>query len=399
MTGSAWMHRFTGYLIDLGRIVPDVTHDEVLMERRVHFGDGSIRIVSLNEPVLRYEGNPILTAHQVNAVWTEPHLRVVTAHNAGVAVVGSETVMLFRSHLRSGISVIGLARSGSGIDGWRIHPSPFLKPATADERLAPGLDQAAIAEMEAGGVEDPRINPVDGTFAITYSGYSAAPTPAVRVLVAVSDDFTAVTRYGPVAARDMRNVVLFPERIDGRYVGLFRPNGQSPADTGGSFREILIGYATDFRTGPWEIVDEPVMRTHGSPSAFADKIGPCAPPVKTPHGWLNLFHGVRTTMDGNPYVLGVALHDLRRPDVLQMSSIPVLFPSRADCRVAETSYVHVPNVVFSCAMLRRPDGTLLIYYGGNDTVMNVAISHEDVLAELCRRYGQDPRSGRLSYAI
>jgi hypothetical protein len=42
---------------------------------------------------------------------------------------------------------------------------------------------------------------------------------------------------------------------------------------------------------------------------------------------------------------------------------------------------------------------LLIYYGGNDTVMNVAVSHEDVLAELCRRYGQDPRSGRLLYPI
>jgi len=104
-------------------------------------------------------------------------------------------------------------------------------------------------------------------------------------------------------------------------------------------------------------------------------------------------------MDGNPYVLGVALHDLRRPHLVQMSSIPILFPSRADCRVDETDYVHVPNVVFSCAMLRRPDGTLLVYYGGNDTVMNVAVSHEDVLAELCRRYGQDPRTGQLRYAI
>ena len=80
-----------------------------------------------------------------------------------------------------------------------------------------------------------------------------------------------------------------------------------------------------------------------------------------------------------------------------MSSIPVLFPCRADCRVAETDYVHVPNVVFSCGMLRRADGTLLIYYAGNDTVMNLAFSHEDVLAELCLRYGQDPSSGMLRY--
>jgi predicted GH43/DUF377 family glycosyl hydrolase len=365
----------------------------------VQFGDGRMHVVSLNEPVIRWQDNPILTADRVNDVWTEPHLRVVTVHNAGVALVGSETVMLFRSHLRCGISVLGLARSDNGVTDWRVDRRPFLKPATVGDSFASGLDPAEIIAMEAGGVEDARINPIDGTYAITYSAYAAEVRNRVRVLLAVSDDFTGVTRFGPVLQRDMRNVVLFPERIDGRYVGVFRPNDELPADTGGIFREIRIGYTEDFRAGPWDVVDEPVMRTNGSPSAFADKIGPCAPPVKTDHGWLNLFHGVRTTMDGNPYVLGIALHDLRQPSMVRMSSIPVLFPSRADCRVGETDYVHVPNVVFSCAMLRRSDGSLLIYYGGNDTVMNVAASHEDILVELCRRYGQDPRTGRLLYPI
>jgi predicted GH43/DUF377 family glycosyl hydrolase len=367
------------------------------MERLVDLC-GATAIVSLNEPVQRYVNNPIITPQRVNAVWTEPHRRVVTVHNAGVVIDGPDTVMLFRSHLRSGISVIGLARSSDGIADWRIERQPFLRPAMAGDRLAGGLRWNDVAEMEAGGVEDPRINPVDDTYAITYSGYAAGVSDRVRVLLALTDDFTAVTRHGAMIDTDMRNVVLFPEKVDGRYVGLFRPNDQRPGHTGGAFREIRIGYATDFRAGSWEIDAEPVMRTTGSPSAFADKIGPCAPPLRTSHGWLNLFHGVRTTMAGNPYVLGIALHDLRQPQIVQMSSIPILFPSRADCRVAETDYVHVPNVVFSCAMLRRPDGSLLIYYGGNDTVMNVAVSHEDVLAELCHRYGQDPRTGRLLYA-
>jgi predicted GH43/DUF377 family glycosyl hydrolase len=104
-------------------------------------------------------------------------------------------------------------------------------------------------------------------------------------------------------------------------------------------------------------------------------------------------------MAGHPYVLGVALHELAHPERVQMSSIPILFPTRADCRVGEGDYVHVPNVVFSCAMLRRGDGSLLIYYGGNDTVMNVGVSHEDVLAALCQRYGQDPHTGRLTYPV
>jgi predicted GH43/DUF377 family glycosyl hydrolase len=307
--------------------------------------------------------------------------------------------MLFRSHLRCGISVIGLARSDNGLTDWHIDARPFLTPAAPGDPIAPGLDIDQIAAMEAGGVEDARINPVDDTFAITYSAYAAGARNQVRVMLAISDDLTSATRYGPVMHRDMRNVVLFPHRVNGRYAGLFRPNDDLPGDTGGLYQQIRIGYADDYRTGPWQIADQPVMRTHGSPSAFADKIGPCAPPVRCRYGWLNLFHGVRTTMDGNPYVLGIALHDLEQPQTVQMSSIPVLFPSRADCRVDESTYVHVPNVVFSCAMLRRPDGSLLIYYGGNDTVMNVAISHEDILAELCRRYGQDPTTGRLLYQI
>ena len=345
------------------------------------------------------EWNPILTAHHVNDAWPEPHRQVTTVHNAGVAVAGDATVMLFRSHLRCGISVIGLARSRDGVSGWQVHPRPVLAPATPDDAFAPGVDPGAIVEIESGGVEDARINPLDGTFAVTYSAYHAEIQNRVRVSLALTDDFTTFTRYGPVLERDMRNVVLFPEQVGGRYAGLFRPNDALPGDTGGSYRQIRLGYADDFRSGRWDIGDEPVIQTSGGPSAFADKIGPGAPPVRTEHGWLNLFHGVRSTMDGNPYVLGVALHDHDDPRRVQVSSIPVLFPSRADCRVAETDYVHVPNVVFSCGMVRRADGTLYLYYGGNDTVMNLAVSHEDVLAELCTRYGQDPLTGRLRYRI
>ncbi|MEU0556580.1 hypothetical protein [Dactylosporangium sp. NPDC006015] len=59
----------------------------------------------------------------------------------------------------------------------------------------------------------------------------------------------------------------------------------------------------------------------------------------------------------------------------------------------------MPNVVFSCGLVRRPDGTIVISYAGNDTVMNVGLAYEDVLAELCQRYGQDPLTGRLLYDL
>jgi predicted GH43/DUF377 family glycosyl hydrolase len=369
------------------------------VERKVAIANGASGVVSLAVPLLRNPDNPVLTAQDVNEVWRVPHRQVVTVHNAGVATVGDETVMLFRSHLRSGISVIGVARSADGVSGWQIAPDPLLTPAALSDDFAPGVDPAEVIRIEAGGVEDPRINVVDGQYAITYSGYDAEIRNQVRVCLATTEDFTHVTRHGSMLRRDMRNVVIFGERIDNRYVALFRPNDVMPGDTGGTYTQIRIGYADDYRSGQWEIDDEPIMRTGWGPSAFSDKIGPGAPPVRTEAGWLDLFHGVRSTMDGNPYVLGVALHDLDDPRKVRMSSIPVLFPSRADCRVDETDYVHVPNVVFSCGMVRRPDGAMAVYYAGNDTVMNMAVTHEDVLIELCRRYGQDPLTGRLLYEV
>jgi len=370
-----------------------------LVSRMVDLGNGRSATVNLNCPVMRYPDNPIITATQVNEIWTHPGHQIKTVHNAGVARFRGETVMLFRSHLRCGLSILGMAKSKNGLDEWRFSSGPFLKPATRSDQFAEGVDVDALIENEAGGLEDPRISQFGDEYAITYSAYHAMVEDRVRVSLITTDDFVSFIRRGPVLELDMRNVVLFSEKINGRYVALFRPNDVSANETGGKYTQIRIGYNDSWKSSRWELDDKPIMQTGFGPSAFSNKIGPCAPPIKTEKGWINVFHGVRTTMDGNPYVLGVALHDLKDPRQVKMSSIPILFPSRADCRLQEQDYIHVPNVVFCCGALAREDGSILIYYGGNDTVMNVGITHPDVLIALCERYGQDPLSGRLLYQL
>ena len=56
------------------------------------------------EFVTRYEGNPILTKDDI------PY-PVQTVHNAAVAKFDGRYVMLFRSHLDTGRSIIGIAES------------------------------------------------------------------------------------------------------------------------------------------------------------------------------------------------------------------------------------------------------------------------------------------------
>ncbi len=369
--------------------------------------------VTINEPVLRYPDNPILTCHDVNEVWgNDNRLYTYTVHNSGMAEVTddngkTQTIMLFRSHIADGRSVIGKAVSDNGLSGWIVDPKPFLLPAAEDDVFAEGTDIDSIIESEAGGVEDLRASPVgNGLYVLTYSAYHEQISDRVKVMMAVTTDFKTIVRCGPVSERDMRNVVIFPEPDSNKkWRALLRPNDKAieasgSGHIGGSFGEIYVGYAPS-PTGPWKIGNV-IMRSGHGPSAFQAKIGPGAPPIRTQYGWLNIFHGVRSTMAGNPYSLGVAFHDLEdpaNPSKLRISAKPLLMPSASDCLVRETDYVHVPNVVFSCGALLGKGDTVAIYYGGNDTVMNVGLANVHILSKMCDVFPQDPLTGKHLYSL
>ena len=147
-----------------------------------------------SEPVRRYANNPILTKADI------PYA-VETVHNAAVIKHGDEYIMLFRSHLRTGRCIIGLARSPDGFH-FTADPQPFLVP----DRDGP------FAAYEEFGVEDPRVTRLEGEYVITYSAYSRN---GVRVALAKTKDFTEVTKFSVITEADYRNVVIFPEKFDG----------------------------------------------------------------------------------------------------------------------------------------------------------------------------------------
>lgn len=77
----------------------------------------------INKPlVTRYEGNPILTKHDI------PYA-VETVHNAAATKFNDQYILLFRSHLRNGRSIIGIARSDDGYT-FRADPEPFMEPSS-----------------------------------------------------------------------------------------------------------------------------------------------------------------------------------------------------------------------------------------------------------------------------
>ena len=148
-----------------------------------------MRSINLSNPLQRYTGNPILNAAEVNKVWTDPKLQVITVHNAGITDYQDEVIMLFRSHLRNGMSILGIARSKNGLDNWIVDTKPAMLPCTKSDDFANGVDKNELIINEQGGVEDPRISKIGDIYYITYSAYHASIAHRVRVSLATTKDF------------------------------------------------------------------------------------------------------------------------------------------------------------------------------------------------------------------
>src|SRR5712671_3031609 len=77
--------------------------------------------------------------------------------NPAVVKKDGRFVMLYRAQDASGTSRIGYAESGDGVHFTR-RAEPVLSPEAAYEKN--------------GGVEDPRLVQIDGTYYLTYTGYN-----------------------------------------------------------------------------------------------------------------------------------------------------------------------------------------------------------------------------------
>lgn len=304
--------------------------------------------------VERYQGNPILTKDDV------PY-SVETVHNAAVTKCKDKYIMLFRSHLRNGRSIIGIAESEDGYN-FNVRPKPFLTPGK----------NGLFLIYEEFGVEDPRICKIKDNYYITYSAYSKH---GVRIVLAKTKNFNSVKKISFITAADYRNLVLFPEKFNDRYIRIDRPHSNiSPWSMWISYSPDLIHW------GDSELIIKPVQY-HWDEM----KIGPGATPFKTDEGWLNIYHGVFPTMNGSVYRLGVALHDLDNPaKIIGVADNWILQP---EDKWEITGYVS--NVVFTCGAVPENDGTVKIYWGGADSVMCVGTA---IIKELVRSCINNSRS-------
>jgi beta-1,2-mannobiose phosphorylase / 1,2-beta-oligomannan phosphorylase len=302
----------------------------------------------------RHPANPILTA----ADWPG---EVNVVFNPAAVQLDGETVLLARVEARTGISHITVARSADGVHGWRIEAEPLLMPVEENSG-------------ECWGFEDPRAVWVEElrTHVISCTAYGPAG-PAV--FLATSSDFRTVERLGIVAAPEDKNAALLPERIGGEWILFHRPT----TNFGNMSPGISLSRSQDLRS--WSAAEEVMApRTGAWWDALRIGIGP--PLLRTTHGWLLVYHGVKETVSGSIYRIGLALLDLDEPTrVLRRTDGWVLAPSETYERQGD-----VPNAVFPCGLIHdEAKDELRLYYGAADTCICLATaSFAETLATVLR---------------
>ena len=313
--------------------------------------------------IKRHPGNPVLSMRNT------PY-RGCLVFNAGVAKFQGRYVMVFRNDMGDMKAkklepgpCMGIAFSDDGID-WTVE-NRFLFPEP-DHPLYRAYD--------------PRLTVIDGRLYMCFAlgGFGTCGG------IAVTDDLVNWECLS-ITAPDNRNMVLFPEKINGRFVRLERPFAGylRPGDR----FDIWISESEDCvywgRTR--------LMLAAADLPWVNEKIGPGAPPVRTKDGWLAIIHGVDVEKGRNwgwsgdwnkRYSGALALLDPNDPSkVIGLSDGPVLVP--------ESQYEYEregyrPYVIFPGGMVLEDSGEVKIYYGAADTVECLATAFVDDLLAMIK---------------
>jgi len=314
-------------------------HEDILMQR-------FIDKPSITPRLERYEGNPILGSRKEHT-WESQ-----AVFNPASLYIDNKIHIIYRAMSDDNTSTMGYARSLDGftIDSRSIQPVFMPRFEFEDKKVSGGNS----------GCEDGRLTIIDDKIYMTYTAYDGVHVPRVGLSSILVEDFIAErwnwsesVLISPPGVDD-KDACIFPEKVNGKYVIFHRIDGV-----------IVIDYvdSLEFNGSTWLRTLEYINLTeeiwHGL------KIGIAGPPIKTPEGWLLLYHAI-SSVDKN-YRLGAMLLEQDKPSVIKaILPYPILEPERD----YETKGI-VNNVVFPCGAVVKDD-YLIVYYGGADKVVGVA---------------------------
>jgi predicted GH43/DUF377 family glycosyl hydrolase len=239
---------------------------------------------------------------------------------------------------------------------------PVELDARGDAIVAVHYDRAIAptTSYQSFGIEDARISRIGARWYMTSCAVSAERHCTT---LHTSSDGMAWTLEGMVLDHQNKDMLLFEGLVGGRFMALTRPMG-----------ELYFAYPPDspWAGGPsinlaaspdalhWRPLPEPGIRPRRG-SATAMKVGGGTPPILTPRGWLEIWHGVEPDADIGIYRSFWALLDRDAPwRVLHLADATPLIEAdpRLTAPIAHQAYLASP-VVFSTGIVDMGDHYLV----------------------------------------
>ena len=301
-------------------------------------------------PLWRYSDNPIIGRN--------PAEGVARIFNSAVMPYKGEFIGVFRGEQTNGIPYIYLRKSKDAVR-WDFEKEkiPFK-----DEEGNDFMPQYAY---------DPRLVKVEDTYYIIWCQdfYGAS------IGVAKTQDFERFTRIENPFLPFNRNAVLFPRKVNGKFLMLSRPSdsGHTP------FGDIFVSESMDMEY--WGRHRHVMGK--GNEWWQNVKIGDGAAPIETSEGWLLFYHGVTGTCNGYVYSIGGAILDIDEPSVVKYRCDRFLLTPEE--WYEERGFV--PNVTFPCATIHDSEsGKIAIYYGAADTYVGLAFTKVDEVVAFIKEH-------------
>ena len=322
------------------------------MEKVKIYGDAVKNIPWQEKPegfegvVWRHNNNPIID-------WN-PTKKSARIFNSEVLPYEDGFIGVFRADHKNGRPQLHLGRSTDALN-WDIE----------DEEIH-WLDEQGN-DYQPSYAYDPRLVKIDDTYYIVW----CCDFGGAALGLGMTKDFKTFVRLENPFIPFNRNGVLFPRKVNDKFLLLSRPSdsGHTP------FGDIFLSESPDLVH--WGR-HRRVMTKGGQGWWQGTKIGSGATPIETSEGWLMFYHGVSGTCNGFVYSMGAAILDKDNPS-------KVLYRTRDYLLTPEKEYEitgFVPNVAFPCATLQDPEtGRIAIYYGAADTYVAVAYAQVDELVK------------------
>ena len=176
----------------------------------------------------RHPGNPILTRADIPDV--PPFLTDATSvFNPGAIEAGGRTVLMLRVQARSRETFLMLAESADGV---RFSVVPEIVRFE-------GLDEVRERVYH---VYDARLTRLEGAY---YVMFAMDMDGGCQLGLARSEDLRRFRFLGVTSTDDVRNGVLFPEKVGGVFLRLERPNRARQAGGPTTGSEIWLAESDD----------------------------------------------------------------------------------------------------------------------------------------------------------